>query len=103
MRRSREIWKRLVAEYRASGSTAEAFARRERLNVGTLRWWCTELRRESPVRAAAVRFLPVRATAAVPPAQRLVEAQVGGVCVRFEAGTDVEYMSALLAGLSETC
>lgn len=104
MRRSREIWKQLVAEYRASGGTAEAFARKHRLNVGTLRWWCGQLRKEGSAKAIVpVQFVPVRSKLAPVPGMGLVEAQVGAVTLRFESGTDVEYVSALLQGLVKSC
>ena len=105
MRRSRETWKQLVAEYHASGSTAEAFARSHRLNVGTLRWWSGQLRKEASAKAIVpVQFVPVRPKRVSAPAGGLlVEAQVGAVILRFESGTDVEYLTALLQELVKTC
>ena len=44
MRRTREDWKRLVAEFRASGMGTTEFARKRRLNRRTLQWWAWELR-----------------------------------------------------------
>lgn len=99
MRRNRETWKALVAEYRASGVSAAEFARRRGLNVGTLRWWCTELREA----AQAVEFLAVHAPSRAPVARALLEAVVGAVVVRFEAGTDVEYVAMLLERLRSSC
>jgi transposase-like protein len=101
MRRSRETWKQLVAKYRASGATAEAFARKHRLNVGTLRWWSGQLRKEAP--SVRVQFVPVRSKPTSVPAAGLVEAQLGPVTLRFESGTDVQYVSALLQGLVKSC
>ena len=103
MRRNREAWQAIVAEYRASGLTAQVFARRQRINVGTLRWWCTQLRKEAPAKAnVPVRFVPVRQIEAVR-APRLVEVHVNDVAMRFEAGTDVEYLTALIRGLGGAC
>ena len=93
-----------MAEYRASGRSAEAFARRHRLNVGTLRWWCRQLRKEASAKAIVpMQFVAVRSKPTSMPAAGLVEAQLGAVTLRFESGTDVKYLSALLQGLVKTC
>jgi hypothetical protein len=38
-RRTKEWWSGTVSRWRRSGQTAAEFAARERLEVGTLRWW----------------------------------------------------------------
>ena len=101
MRRTREDWKRLIAEYRSSGMSSKAFARKRRLNLSTLRWWAAELRDESPTEI--VEFVPIEASAAVVPTCSVVEARVGAVTLRFESGTDVEYVSELLGRLDAAC
>lgn len=40
-------WQRHVARWRASGETAAAFAAREGIKVGTLRWWSSRLQRDA--------------------------------------------------------
>lgn len=45
-RRSREEWKRLVAEYRSSGQSQRAFAQSRGLCLSSLTRWLTLLRRE---------------------------------------------------------
>ena len=103
MRRSREEWRELVVEFRGSGARAQDFARQRGLNVTRLWWWCSELRKEVPGKpVASVRFLPVRA-AAVVPSPKPIEAQVGAVVLRFECGTDVEYLAALVSRLENAC
>ena len=101
MRRNREDWKRLIAEYRSSGMSSKAFAIKRRLNLGTFRWWAAELRDELPTEI--VKFVPVETSATVVPARDVVEARVGPVTLRFESGTDVEYMSELLGRLGASC
>ena len=103
MRRSREAWRAIVAGYRTSGLTAEVFARRQRVNVATLRWWCTQLRADAPAKAIApVRFVPV-GPARPTLARAFVELQAGDLALRFEAGTDVEYLASLVGALSKSC
>lgn len=101
MRRTREDWKRLVAEFRASGMGTTEFARKRRLNPRTLQWWAWELRDESPTEI--VKFVPVQVAASAVPARDVVEARVGAVTLRFESGTDAEYVSELLGRLGAAC
>ena len=104
MRRSREDWKALVAEYRGGGSSADEFSRRRGLKVATLRWWCSELRDEVMSRALVpVRFVPLRPVAGSASTSKVVEARVGAVALRFEAGTDVDYVASLLGRLGTGC
>ena len=44
MRRNRAWWTDTVVRWRGSGLTQADFARRERINVNTLRWWVARLR-----------------------------------------------------------
>jgi hypothetical protein len=101
MRRTREDWKRVLAELRASGMGTTEFARKRHINPKTLQWWAWELRNEAS--AELVQFVPVEAVASVRPACRVMEAQAGAVTLRFESGTDVEYVAALLDRLSAAC
>jgi transposase-like protein len=71
-RRSREEWARVVAEWRASGVTAQRFAQLRGIRVSTLRWWASALRRElghHPAPSSTVEFIEV------PPHQELAELQ----------------------------
>jgi hypothetical protein len=104
MRRSREEWAALVAEFRSSGARADDFARRRGLKVATLQWWCSELRRAAARSSLLpVRFVPLRPAASVEARCKPVEARVGSVILRFETGTDVEYVAALLGRLGKAC
>ena len=42
-RRTRAEWRVLISEWRAGSETAEQYARRKGVNLGTLRWWAREL------------------------------------------------------------
>jgi hypothetical protein len=55
--KSRAQWRVLVRMYRESGEAAADFARRHGVTVGTLRWWCSEFRREGG--AEEVEFVDV--------------------------------------------
>jgi hypothetical protein len=46
MRDTKSTWRRRVASWRASGSTADAFAEAHGLKAPTLRWWASQLKRE---------------------------------------------------------
>jgi len=62
-RRTRQQWRKLVAELDRSGLSPKAFAAtRKQLNPGTLSWWRTRLRREEaprPDSGSSSAFLPV--------------------------------------------
>src|SRR5262245_61066962 len=60
-RQRRKDWEQIVAAYRQSGLTQEAFARRQGMPVGTLRAW---IYRRAGRRAP--RLLPVRVRAMAP-------------------------------------
>lgn len=65
-RRKAAEWKRLVAEWRASGESAEVYGTRAGVRAKTLEWWSAELVRRGRVKSPApvstqpaVTFLPV--------------------------------------------
>ena len=101
MRRTREDWKLLVAELRTSGMGTTEFARKRQLNPKTLQWWAWELRDELPTEV--VKFVPMEASTAVVPVRDIVEARAGAFTLRFESGTDAEYVSELLGRLGAAC
>ena len=101
MRRTREDWKRVIAELRGSGMSSKEFAKRRRLNLSTLRWWASELRDEASTEI--VKFVPVEAEVASVVVRGVVEAQVGAVTLRFESGADLDYIAGLLGRLGREC
>ena len=60
-RRGRQFWSPLVERFEASGESALVFARRHRVNAGTLRGWVYQLRREKRDGADPMRFVEVQA------------------------------------------
>lgn len=103
-RRSREFWEKLCAEV-DGGRSAEAVARRYRVKVGTLRWWRWQLGRQAskPAKKKAPVLVPVVVTEGRPAPTGYVEMLAGGVVVRFEVGTDVNYVAELAAKLERAC
>ena len=123
----RTRWTKLVADYEASELTQREFATERGISFSNLRNWIYKLRKESrplvaepgkvsgqaPKRAAAPvgsRLLPVRVVASASKTRTSVLADRGsdelleialpsGVRVRFPAGTDLKYLTALAAAL----
>jgi hypothetical protein len=59
---TKEIWKKRVASWRASGETAEKYSAGRGWSAGTLLWWSSKLGREAPppaVRLAQLVRSPV--------------------------------------------
>ena len=107
-RKSRAFWVRLVGEFegRDPRPTHVAYAAEKSVRVGTFRLWLYRLRREKTEVEPEVSLVPVElsrtsvasdfaATAALTPAP-IDAALPGGVVLRFEVGTDPEYIGALL-------
>jgi transposase-like protein len=61
-RRSKQERREIVEAYRRSGMTQEAFAKRHRLKVGTLRGWLYR-QEEAAVQAPTGRFVEVQPAA----------------------------------------
>ena len=94
VRRSREFWAKLSAETDAGASCA-AVAERWGVSRSTLSWWRSHLRRD-----VKQRFLPVVTQGSVPSGPvGAVMLHVGDVRVAVEVGTDVRYVSELVAAL----
>lgn len=105
-RHGREFWAELVQECDAGWSTADVAARHG-VEASTLSWWRWKLRAEgrrgrARRRGHEMQLLPVEVaisdSVAAPPLR--VEALVGGVVLRFEVGTDAEYIAALVRGIA---
>lgn len=77
------------------GDAIAAVAQRWRVKPGTLSWWRWQLRRAVPSKP---RFLPVVAKPVLRESAA-VEVHVDGVKLIVEAGTDVGYVSELVAAL----
>lgn len=102
-RHPRAFWAGLVAEVEAGAAIVEV-ARRHKVRESTLRWWRTQLRRAAP----GPRLVPVLGQVSVhgpTPVRpsRHVELAISGAVLRFEEGTDVEYVVALARAVSAAC
>jgi hypothetical protein len=123
----RAVWTKLVADFELSGQSQRAFAEARQIELSNLRYWIYKLRNESrplaterkeappaqpehterraPARAS--RMLPVRVVASTAPKARGAVADAGllelalpsGACLRFPAGTDLDYVRQLAAAL----
>jgi hypothetical protein len=101
-RRTKEWWSGTVSRWRRSGQTAAEFAARERLEVGTLRWWSSRLGRDTRAEHGSATLVPleVAVTSAVR-REMALEISVGDAVVRCEIGTNVTYVAALVRALRE--
>lgn len=103
---SRAEWEKRVTQWKRSGLTAQVFAAQQGLNLRTLQWWSSTLRRP-PVRprtqAAKVSFarvVPVENGPArqIEPAALEVTLASGRV-VRVRQGFDAALLRELIAAL----
>jgi lambda repressor-like predicted transcriptional regulator len=89
----RKDWARIVASYRRSGLTQQAFADRQGIPVETLRSWI--YRRAAK---AAPRLLAVRVAGAE---SGTVEVRMpSGITVRVAGSVDAAYVAALVRALA---
>src|SRR5678816_916051 len=89
MSETKEIWKKRVASWRASGETAERYSARQGWSVGTLRWWSSRLGREASVPAVRMAQLvrsPVPRERGEPAGAIVVELLDVHVRVTIDAG-----------------
>jgi transposase-like protein len=105
-RRSREFWKRLVAEVER-GRTIARTAERHGVKPKTLAWWRWTLRRED-ARVTNAQVLPVVFSAGSAPAivtstEPIAIALPGDVSIRVPIGSDVSFVAALVAAVRATC
>jgi hypothetical protein len=80
-----------VRRWRASGRSARAFAESEGIQPGTLRWWSSELRRES-------KFVDATSLVTATADASLV-LEIGGARIRVSRGFDAELLREVLAAL----
>jgi hypothetical protein len=103
-RASREEWVRRVAEWRASGETAESFATARGWSARTLSWWASVGHRKQQATPAPPPLSFVEVTARRPErAERSVMAVEvclrNGRRVRVRGDVDVDRLRALLVAL----
>jgi hypothetical protein len=93
-RATEERWAKRVLAWRASGETADAFARGNGYEGSTLRWWSSRLgRAEQP------RFLRLVPKACAVSVDAGVVVEVGHARVRAKAGFDAKLLAEVVAAL----
>ena len=93
------IWKKRVAEWRASGKTAEAFSAGRGWSAQTLRWWSSQLGRKAQapvVRVAQLVRTPARSTDDRGAGAVVVENFDARLRITIEAGADRELVTTVL-------
>jgi hypothetical protein len=94
-------WLRLAEQFEQSGLTQRQFAQQHQMPLSTLQSWLYRRRRQvGSEPSVPVRLLPVEVSAPAKASAGRVEVLApGGTRVSFEVGTDVEYVSHLVAAL----
>jgi hypothetical protein len=96
---TKEIWKKRVASWRASGETAEKYSAGRGWSAGTLLWWSSRLGREGPplpVRVAQLVRSPVQRDRVEPAGAIVVELLDARVRVTIDPGADRETVEVVL-------
>lgn len=96
--RTRAEWEALVAAWRASGVSQQAFATRKGIATTTLSWWSCRLRREAAA-SSAPALVPVRVVDAGVPTADFVVRLRGGVEVAVPPSFDADALRRLLRAL----
>ena len=89
---SREVWAERVARWKASGLSAEEFARKHKVGEASLKWWKWKLGSTSKKEMSPLTF--VEMTAAV--RGEVLEVVVGDVVVRVPSDFDEAALTRLL-------
>lgn len=105
VRRSRDDWADVLAEFDASGETLAQFCAKRRIRPRTFSWWRWRLRGGRHVGPESVRLVAVDLKPTLPttPPNRAVFVHVANVDVRVEIGTDVAYVADLVGALRSRC
>lgn len=100
MKRTREMWARLVAEYRRGEMSQAQFCEVHGVAVSTLQYWNRRLPKES----AGVQLVPVRVRAALhrEPRDVVVELSLGDVTLRI-VSAEAEYVGAVVRAVARPC
>jgi hypothetical protein len=100
---TKEIWKKRVASWRASGKTAEKYSAGRGWSAGTLLWWSSRLGREaSPpaVRIAQLVRSPAPGSSGRPVGTIVVELLDVRVRITVDAGAARDTVMAVLESLT---
>jgi transposase-like protein len=94
--RDKRFWTQICAEYRRGGQTRPALAAKYDVNESTLNY---HLSKANSRARTAMEFVPVQVAASAAQVAVVEIALRGGVVVRAEVGTDVEYVARLVRAL----
>jgi transposase len=92
-----EKWKERVADWRASGLTAEEYCTGKSFKAGGLRWWSSRLNRIKPDRIRIARV--VRTSEAAPKVDTAIVIELGAVRLAVRRGVDQETLRVVLGAI----
>jgi len=99
---TKDTWRRRVASWRASGQTADSYAAENGLTASTLRWWSSQLKRDTTapvVRMAQVIRPPVSPASPARRGSVVVDILDLGARVTIEDGVQRETLAAVFGAL----
>ncbi|HVN36015.1 MAG TPA: hypothetical protein VMU96_12275 [Casimicrobiaceae bacterium] len=102
MSETKSTWSRRVANWRASGLTADEFAAEHGFRAPTLRWWASRLKREEMRQAAALVPLARVIRSPAQPVSRgtvVIDALDLRARVTVETGVERETLDAVFGAL----
>ena len=97
---TKEIWRKRVASWRASGKTAERYSAGRGWSAGTLLWWSSRLGREAPAPAMRIAQLvrsPAPHSSREPAGTIVVELLDARVRITVDTGVDRDTVMAVPA------
>ena len=100
---TKEIWKKRVASWRASGKTAEKYSAGRGWAAGTLLWWSSRLGREAAppaVRIAQLVRSPAPRSIGQPVGTIVIELLDARVRITVDTGVDRDTLTAVLESLT---
>jgi hypothetical protein len=100
---TKEIWKKRVASWRASGKTAEKYSAGRGWSAGTLFWWSSRLGREAApptVRIAQLVRSPAPRSSGQPVGTIVIELLDARVRITVDTGVDRDTVMAVLESLT---
>jgi hypothetical protein len=93
--RTADKWRKLVAEYQASGEPIGFFCQRNKVNVSTLYYW---LSKENKSNKPTPKLLPVVERESLP-VDSVEISLPKGITLRFSPGASSGYVAAIIKGL----
>lgn len=100
--RSKEFWRRTIAEWQVSDVHQEDFCRQRGVSASTFHRWRHRLEQEDQIESSALKaeeFIPVKIVDAPAPPSSLELSLPGGLRLTIPAGFDSETLERVLATL----